>query len=168
MLISIVQHTPPWVWGLLTVLLCLGLWQRRTRRVAPAALLGLPLGLLALGLWSMLPGFVARPVTALLWLAALLLMLAWARQRPAPRGTRWLASEGRLLLPGSWLPLALIIAIFVLRYASGASQALHPQWSSLLAFQAPLALGFGGLAGIFLGRALGLLARARPATALAA
>lgn len=165
MLISIVQHTPPWVWGLLSALLCLGLWQRRTRSLAPAALLGLPLGLLALGLWSMLPGFMAQPLTALLWLAAGLLMLAWARRWPAPHGTRWLADEGRLLLPGSWLPLVLIVAIFGLRYASGVSQALHPQWSSLMAFQAPLALGFGGLAGVFLGRALGLLALARPATA---
>ena len=166
MLVSIVQHTPPWVWGLLTALLCLGLWQRRTRRVAPVALLGLPLGLLALGLWSMLPGFIAQPITALLWAAAWLSMLTWARHWPAPRGTRWLEAEGRLQLPGSWLPLALIIAIFGLRYASAASQALHPQWSSLLAFQAPLALGFGGLAGVFLGRALSLLALARPATAL--
>ena len=165
MWISIVQHTPPWVWGLLSALLCLGLWQRRTRRVAPAALLALPLGLLALGLGSMLPGFITQPITALLWLAAALLALAWARRWPAPRGTRWLACEGRLLLPGSWLPLVLIIALFGLRYASGASQALHPQWSSLLAFQAPLALGFGGLAGVFLGRALGLRALARPATA---
>ena len=168
MLISMLHHTPLWVWGLLSALLCLGLWQRRTRRVAPPALLGLPLGLLLLGLWSMLPGFQGQPLTALMWLAAGLLMLAWSRRWPAPRGTRWLATEDRLLLPGSWLPLALIVAIFSLRYASGVSLALHPQWAASLAFQAPLALGFGGLAGLFLGRALGLLALARPSTALTA
>lgn len=162
MLNSIVHHTPPWVWGLLAALLCLGLWQRRTRRVAPLALLALPLAMAALGLLSMAPGFVAQPLAGLLWLAAWLLALAWMRRRPAPQGARWLEAEGRVLLPGSWLPLLIIVAIFALRYASAVSLALHPQWHTALALQGPLALAFGALTGLFLGRALALRALVRP------
>lgn len=165
MLLQIITYTPVWVWALLAALLALGLWQRRTRRVRPAQLLALPLVLLALGLWSMAPNFGALPLAAAAWLAALA-GAAWLGTRLAPpRGTRWLAEEGRLLLQGSWLPLLLIVTIFSLRYASSVGLALHPEWRRALAVQLPLALAFGTLSGLFLGRALGLRRLARvPAT----
>ena len=71
MLLQILIHTPLWVWALLAALLALGLWQRRERRVRRGQLLALPVALLALSLWSMAPGFVAQPVAAVLWLAAI-------------------------------------------------------------------------------------------------
>jgi hypothetical protein len=42
---------------------------------------------------------------------------------------------------------------------------MHPEWRQIFALQAPLALLFGSLSGLFLGRALGLhaLTRARRA-----
>ncbi len=57
--------TYAWVWGLLTALMALGFSQTRQRRLAPWRLLMLPLVLLGLGLWSMAPGFMARPLSAL-------------------------------------------------------------------------------------------------------
>ena len=162
MLITIVTHTPAWVWALLIAMLALGLWQRRTRRVAPMQLLALPLVLLALGLWSMAPGFAALPLAAVLWLAALAACMALGQRLRPPRGTQWCADEQRLHLPGSWLPLLLIVAIFVLRYAVGVSSAMHPEWRGLWQVQAPQALVFGALSGLFLGRALGLRRLARP------
>ena len=162
MLITIVTHTPAWVWGLLTALLALGLWQRLTRRVAPMQLLALPLALLALGLWSMAPGFAALPLAAVLWLTALAVGNALGQRLRPPRGTLWYADEQRLHLPGSWLPLLLIVTIFALRYAVGVGSAMHPEWRGLWQVQTPLALVFGALSGLFLGRALGLRRLARP------
>lgn len=164
MLIAILSHTPVWVWALLTALVALGLWQRRERRVRPAQLLALPLALLALGLWSMAPGFVAQPVAALLWLLAIVVFSWLCRHLPRPAAARWLAEEGRLFLPGSWVPLVLIVCIFGLRYAVGVGQGLHPQWRDLAQVQWPLALVFGALSGVFLGRALGLRSLARLAS----
>ena len=40
MWVSIKPHPRPGIRGLLTALQCLGLWQRRARRAAPAALPG--------------------------------------------------------------------------------------------------------------------------------
>lgn len=161
MLMQILIHTPAWVWGLFTALLALGLWQRRSRHVAPAALLALPLVMLALGLWTMAPGFTKLPLTAAVWLLALGTGLLLGRRIPAPRGTQWVPNLRRLRLPGSWLPLALILTIFCLRYAAGVSLALHPEWYEWLALQAGMAMAFGSLSGVFLGRALGLRALAR-------
>ena len=166
MLMQILIHTPVWVWFLLTALLGLGLWQRRQRQVRRGQLLALPLALLALGLWSMAPGFVAQPLLALVWLTALVCAVQLGKRLPPPAAARWLAAEQRLLLPGSWLPLVIIVCVFSLRYATGVSLALHPEWRSMGAVQLPLALAFGSLSGVFLGRALALRALTqRPAGA---
>ena len=162
MLIAILLHTPLWVWALLTALVALGLWQRRARRVRPARLLVLPMAMLALGLWSMAPGFVAQPGLGALWLLALLGAARWGRSLAPPAGTRWLPAQGVLALPGSWLPLALILSIFSLRYATGVALALQPAWRNMWQVQLPLALLFGTLSGVFLGRALGQWALTRP------
>jgi hypothetical protein len=62
----------------------------------------------------------------------------------------------RLHLPGSWLPMALIVLIFAPRYAAGVAQGLHPEWRALWPLQAGQALLFGALSGLFAGRALAL------------
>ena len=157
MLLMILSNTPVWVWGLLAGLIALGFLQTRQRRVTRVQLLALPVALMSLGLWSMAPGFAARPLAALLWAAAL--MAAGAVGWRIAQGTRavWLADVQRLQLPGSWLPMALVLMIFSLRYAVGVSQALHPELRAAAALQFPLALLFGALSGLFTGRALGLL-----------
>lgn len=168
MWIQIITHTPLWVWGLLTALMALGLWQRRERRVRPFQLLLLPALLMALGLWSMAPGFVAQPMGALIWAVAVAASGWLGLQLPRPRAARWLADAGQLQLPGSWVPMVIIISIFGLRYASGVSLALNPHWRNLASVQLPLAMVFGLLSGLFLGRALGLyqLTRATPVPAM--
>jgi len=163
MLMQILSRTPPWVWALAATLLALGVWQRRTRRVAAGALLGLPLGMLALGLWTLAPSFVHLPATAVLWLLALGGGLVLGRRLPLPRGVAWDPAARRLHLPGSWLPLLLIAAIFSLRYAAAVTLALNPALRLSLACQGPLALLLGLLGGLFLGRALGLLSLTRAA-----
>ena len=162
MILQILIHTPLWVWALLAALLGLGLWQRRERRVRRGQLLALPLALLTLGLWSMAPGFVAQPVAAVLWLGAICATTALGLRLPRPAAARWLTEEARLFLPGSWVPLLLIVAIFCLRYGAGVGQGLHPEWRGMATVQWPLALLFGSLSGLFLGRALGLLQLTRP------
>jgi hypothetical protein len=157
----ILQHTPVWVWGLLAGLLVLGLWQTRSRQVRRGQVLALPAALLAMGLSTMAPAFVHQPLAAVLWLLALAggTWLGWRWLQP--RAAQWLPAVQRLQLPGSWLPLVLILLIFSLRYAAGVAQGLHPAWRGLLEVQAPLALVFGTLSGLFLGRALGLFALGR-------
>jgi hypothetical protein len=96
-----------------------------------------------------------------LLLTALLGAARWGRRWAQPAGTRWLPDQRVLALPGSWLPLAIILAIFSLRYATGVALALQPAWRQMWQVQLPLALLFGTLSGLFLGRALGLWALTR-------
>lgn len=165
MILMILSHTPIWVWAVLALLLALGLWQRRDRHVRRGQLLALPLALLALGLGSMAPGLAAQPVAALCWLGSIATFLWLGTRLPRSAAARWLPEQQRLFLPGSWVPMALIVAIFGLRYAAGVGQGLHPQWRNAFEVQVPLALIFGALSGLFLGRALGLLRLTQPARA---
>lgn len=164
MIVEIIRHTPLWVWALLALLLALGLSQTRSRRVQPVRLLILPLVLLVLGLSSMSAAVTAQPVVGLVWAAALLASLAWAVRMKPPAGTHWDAAAGRLHLAGSWMPLVIIVVIFLLRYTAAVSLAMHPAWRSALSVQLPLALAFGSLSGLFLGRALSLWRLTRMAT----
>ncbi len=168
MLIAILSRTPVWVWALLSALLALGLWQTRPRRVRPQRLLVLPLVLLVMGLWSMTPVFARQPVVGLVWLLTLLLVLRWARHRQPPAAARWLPEAGVLVLPGSWVPMVVIVAVFSLRYSSGVMAVMHPEWRSQLSVQLPLALAFGALSGFFLGRNLALFQLTRRAAAASA
>lgn len=158
MVLQILIHTPAWVWLLLAGLVALGLRQLWPRRVRPRQLLILPAALMGLGLWSLAPAFVAQPVIGLLWLVTLASATVLARRLPARHAT-WLPATRQLQLPGSAVPLAVILTVFSLRYASGVGHALHPEWRAMTAVQAPLALLFGGISGLLLGRTLGLLAR---------
>lgn len=162
---DILRHTPIWVWGLLAALLALGLSQTRQRSVARGRLLALPLALLALGLWSTSSSFAALPLAAGAWLAALAASFQAARRLPPPAGARWDAASERLHLPGSWLPLGLIVTIFTLRYSATVALILHPAWRGDPMLLLPLAALYGGLGGLFLGRAVGLLALTRTAQA---
>jgi hypothetical protein len=158
---DILRYTPTWVWGLLAALLALGFWQTRTRSLTRARLLTLPLTLLGLGLWSTSSSFAALPLAAGIWLVALAASFFASRRLPAPVGARWDAVCERLHLPGSWLPLALIVSIFTLRYAATVAMVLHPAWRGNPALLLPMAALYGALSGFFLGRAAGLLALTR-------
>lgn len=166
MIINILSHTPVWVWGLLAALIALGHSQTRQRRVAPWRLLLLPLVLLGLGLWSMAPGFIALPLAALVWLVALGAAAALAAGRPARAGVQWLPSDQRLQVPGSWVPMLLILGVFSLRYAANVGMAFNPGWRNAPDVLLPLALLYGGFSGLFLGRALVLLKLTRTRAAV--
>jgi hypothetical protein len=169
MLLQILSHTPLWVWAVLGAITTLGMTQLKARQVPRWRVMALPAVLLLLGLGSMGAGFRAHPAAAALWLGALVAM-ALAGQRMADRsGAVWLAGIQRLQLPGSPLPLVMALSIFCLRYVNGVATAMHPALTALPQWQWPLALIFGAMSGLFMGRALGLLRlAATPRTAATA
>lgn len=160
MIAEILHHTPVAVWVGLAALVALGLSRLRTRALSTGRLLALPAVLGALGLMSLLLDF-GSPLVVLVWAKAFA-VAAWAAHRlPAPRGLAWDAGAARLQLPGSWLPLAVMLAVFGVRYAGAVAAALHPQWQHTATLGVPLALASGAVSGLLLGRSLGLLRAAR-------
>jgi hypothetical protein len=164
MLVQILSHTPTYVFAILAGLMALGLMQTRTRSVALPKVALMPLALMGLGLWSLAPTFTTQPVVAGAWLMALGIGAWGGSHTPQAPGTRWQAERGHFVVPGSWIPMGFIVFIFLLRYAAGVGNALHPEWRTDLTVQLPLATVFGCISGLSVGRVLGLVRLMKPAT----
>jgi hypothetical protein len=153
---SILQHTPGWVWGLFTALIALGLSQTRDRDVTLLRVTILPLVLIALSMSGVFSAFGHSPIALGGWASGVGVALTFGRQFVAVRGARWLPDTGRLHLPGSWLPLVLIIGLFCVKYFAGASLAMHPALATDATFAGLCSLAYGSFSGLFLARALSL------------
>jgi hypothetical protein len=68
-------------------------------------------------------------------------------------------------VPGSWLPLVLIVSLFAVKYGAGVSLSLAPALASDATFAGLCSLDYGTFSGPFLARALSLRSLAtRPVT----
>lgn len=157
MVLTIIRYTPTWVWVLLAALLLLGWQQSRPRQVARWQLVVLPLVMLALGLSSVMAGFTRVPLSFGMWLVCGGASWAVAQRWLVSTQARWDASTARLAMPASWLPMALILAIFCLKYGLGIYTAMHAADAAQASFVCAVAGLSGALSGLFLGRAAGLL-----------
>lgn len=157
---AILRDTPAGVWLLLVFLLGLGFVSARPRAVAPAQAVILPLAMGALALWGTVSAFAASGRLAgllLLWLlcAAAVLRIGWHWR--APRGTRFDPSRQRLLLPGSWMPMILILAVFLMKYGIGVQLAMAPQLAQHGGFAIVVTALYAALSGLFAARTRAVL-----------
>lgn len=159
-LLTIYRNTPGWAWAVLAALIVLGVRQSVARRLRPARVTALPLAFVALSLAGAASAFGPRSLTAwALGLSAQAALVAW---RGAPAGARWLAADRAFELPGSWLPLALLLGIFALRFAIAVLLARQPALRGDAAFASLAGAAYGVSSGIFVGRAMALWRLALP------
>ena len=167
-MLGILQHTPVWVWPLLAALMALGVMQAFARTVTLRRITLLPVTMLALSLWGVASDFGSGLALAA-WALGGLAAGTWSLRRGALAGARWSAAEQAFRLPGSWVPLMLILGIFCTKFGVGVSLALHPEVRSTPGFAIGASLAYGVFSGFFAGRALALWrlavpqAQARPA-----
>jgi hypothetical protein len=154
------QHIPVWVYFLLMGLIALGLQQTRTRHIPMRRLLGINIALTLFTLVGVVQQWRPTPwlLPGLLSWAVSCALVAWALgQGPAPAGASYETSSRRFTVPGSWLPLALFMAIFACKFVVGMLSATAPE--AIHSMQA--AIGISALYGLFSGvlnaRALRLL-----------
>ena len=173
MLGQIVQHTPYWVWGLLVGLLGLGCSQLFDRQAGLRRVLLMPVamtGFSVYGLASAFGGSGHAGAAVLIWLAAAAMVtgLALSFRPTAPSGTLYAAPSRSFWLPGSAIPLALIVGIFLTKYLVGVELAMQPTLAQDGPFVLQIAALYGVFNGLFVARSLRLLRLARQSTAFAA
>jgi uncharacterized protein DUF6622 len=155
-LLQIVQHTPTWVWGLLAALIVLGLWQARDREISLARITVLPLVMLALSFSGVVSVFAHATIAILAWAIGVAAAVVLGRHLVQARGATWSSTTGLLRVPGSWLPLALIIALFLVKYVAGVALAKNHALTDSPLFGAACGLAYGTFSGLFAARTLGL------------
>lgn len=147
---QILKSTPTWVWGLFAALLALGLSQVRTREVSAVRMAITPLAMTGFSLWGTVSAFSHSPLFGYVlfaWAAGAVALLALIGTRQPAAGTRYDAAARSFLVPGSWMPMLLILGIFSVKYVVGVELAMQPA----LAHDGTYTLVAGGLYGLFSG-----------------
>jgi len=160
-ILLILSRTPSWVWGLLVVLVAIGLSQARARRLSARRATIVPLVMIGLSLFGVVSTTGAQPLALLVWSIGVGIAVALNRALRSPRGVRWDAAAQRFDVPASWLPMALILAIFCTKFAVGVSLAIDPGLRGQLAFACSTSAIYGLLSGSFFARGLALWRLAR-------
>jgi hypothetical protein len=166
--LSVLSHTPVWVWALLALLVALGLQQMRAQIVTRRRLLALPAGLAIYSLIGLLQTFGGHASSLLPWLAGAALGFALNRLWKLPRQVQALP-DGRFRLGGSALPLTLFMVIFLLRYVLAVALNIEPDLAHAQTLVLPACLLMGLSVGLLAARAWRVLGNAprRPAAVAA-
>lgn len=161
MLLQILNRTPLFVWLILTALILVGWRQSRTRTISLKRVLISPILMLALALWGVIGNFGTQASILSAWLMAVsITAFLVQKQRLAP-GHQYDAQQQRFTLPGSYLPLLLMLGIFVLKYVSKVVLVMTPALAQETQFALLCAVAFGICSGLFTGRALRLIQLAK-------
>lgn len=157
LLARILTGTPVWVWAQLAGLLVLGYSQTRSRQTGLPRTLAMPLAMGTLSLYGTVSALGASVPVLAGWLLAALLAATLTARSSVAAGTRYDASQRLIAQPGSWVPMLLILGIFLTKYSVGVSLTLHPALRLDPAFALPVATLYGLFTGLFTGRTLRLL-----------
>ncbi|HSY29515.1 MAG TPA: DUF6622 family protein [Burkholderiaceae bacterium] len=157
MIIEILSHTPLWVFALLFGLIYLGFQQSKTRSVTMKRLVILPIAMLGLSFSGVWTTFGSGTLALACWTGAMVAGAALAQLLGSARNVSYSAETQTFKLPGSWLPLFLMMAIFFTKYAVGFSLAQNPGLLAVSSFVGVASAVYGFWSGIFFGRMINIL-----------
>lgn len=151
--IAILTNTPPWVFALLALLIWQGCMALRPRSQPLLRMLIVPVVFFLMGLSRLVLGGKSLDLL-LVWVASAAVLAALALYT-GPRSVTIDGETGRILRPGSVVPLLRNITVFMLQYTVAVVTAmkLGATWEVAAAGQAVS----GGCAGYFLGWTIALL-----------
>jgi len=156
MLLQVILHTPKWVFAVFLLLLWLGTRQLLTSKVSLNRITLIPVAMGALSVYGVVSVFGDSLGALGGWAAAAVAMLALVLQYPLPATTRYDAAQRQFHLPGSPVPLVLMMGIFLTKYVVGAALAMHPELRQQAVFGLVVPVLYGAFSGVFAARAVRL------------
>jgi hypothetical protein len=157
LIVQILSHTPVWVYALFFVLLAFGLMQTRTRTVSKIPALLLPVGMVALSLAGIKSSFGFTTIPLAAWAIAMAIATVVGYTFFRDKRIRCEATDGKFFIPGSWVPLVVMMAIFFAKYIYAVMKASNAEVISTAMFIGTLAAVYGLLSGYFSSRAFNLI-----------
>lgn len=157
LLIKLIQHTPSWVFVLFFILLTLGYLQSKNRTVSRSKLSIIPTVMIALSLYGVLSAFGIISIGLIFWILGVLISVFFGAKFIKIQGIHFSTQNQSYLIPGSWLPLALMMAIFFIKYAVGVAFARHLTIVNDAAFVGSVSFCYGLFSGIFFARTIIIL-----------
>jgi len=151
MLTNILTHTPIHVWAILAFLVHRGIVASREREVELRKLCIIPVVMLALSLQDISARFGLDGIALGAWAAGVALALPPVLVFGADRLAAGTA-PGTVRVRGSWMPLALMMAVFFTKYAAAVMLAVFPHAHQNMLVIGTVCALFGLFNGVFLGR----------------
>jgi hypothetical protein len=151
----VLARTPSWVFALFVSLLAVGIRQMRDRQVSLGRLTVMPLAMVTFSLYGVGSDFGVRPIPIAAWATTVLFVMCLMLRWSAPVAVVD-TETGLVHVPGSAIPLVLMMAIFALRYIAAVALTMKPELREESLAGAAL---YGALTGLFAGRDLGLVRR---------
>ena len=155
-IVPVLRNTPLWVWGLLAAFIALGISQLRDRSASLGRVSLMPVAMTLFSVWGTFSALGSSPHRGWViaaWLIAA--MLAFALLVRGDANAQYDPARRLYRLPGSAVPLLLVVGIFVVKYVVGVDLAMAPQ----LVRDAPYVLSVAALYGAFTGAFVGRAAR---------
>lgn len=153
---AVLRGTPTWVWALLTGLVWLGVAQARDREASLLRVSVMPLVMTGFAIFGMVSAFGKSPMFGydmLAWMLTAAITFAVVGTMNAPAGSQFDAATRSFHLPGSWVPLALILAVFLTRYVVNVDLAMQPALARDGQYTLIVSALYGVTSGMFIGRA---------------
>ena len=157
MLTQIIAHTPTWVFGLLFGLLALGYRQSKDRVMAKRALIILPIVMVALAINGEIRTFNLQLSALVTWFFGAALGYFLVRNF-VKINAHYIKEQQVFFLKGSWLPLTLMMAIFLTKYIVGSLLATQANIITTTAFMLFVSVLYGVFSGFFIARTHKILA----------
>ena len=154
MLQSILSHTPLYVWAILGFLVYRGIAASSERTVEFKKVFIIPIVMFGLSLQGIQHSFSLHGMAPWVWLAGVLIATALVWKFADARAVTAQSQQGTITVRGSWLPLAMMMAIFCTKYVVAVSLAMHPQFAGELGFMTIVCGAYGLFSGVFLGKLL--------------
>jgi hypothetical protein len=147
-------HVPTWVYGLFALLLALGLLFTRPRAVHPVVPSLMAVGFGCYSLYGVISSFGASLTNILPWAIGMAVSAFLGRPYFGPKELSRVAGSPKVLVPGSWLPLALMMGIFAVKFFVGVVRGAHLAVGTEAWFAPAVCLVLGLLSGGFTTRGL--------------
>lgn len=154
MVIEILKRTPPWVFVLFFALLALGYSQTKARVLSRMRVSMLPIAMIGLSFYGVLSAFGILTIGIAFWVLGVAISVVVGVKIGVPKGVTFSTETKSFFVPGSWQPLAMMMAIFFTKYAVGVSLARQLPIVGEIAFVGSVSLCYGLFSGVFFARAL--------------
>jgi len=154
LLLEILKRTPSWVFLLFFALLALGYLQSKGRTVSRSKVSMLPVAMIVLSFYGVFSAFGTAPIGLVFWVLGVAIAVGVGVKLATPQGVTFSAETQSFSVPGSWLPLVFMMAIFFIKYGVGVILARQLPVAGETAFVGSVSLCYGLLSGVFLARAI--------------
>ncbi len=153
-MIEIIKHTPIWVFVLFIALLYLGYSQSKDRQVNANRIFILPVAMILLSLYGILSAFGTMVMSYIVWFLAGSISLLLGLKIFSLKRIEYNPLEKVFHIPGSWIPMLLILVIFFIKYFVGVVVAKELPMIHQIEFILCISILYGCISGLFLSRSI--------------